>query len=93
MDELCPHGWQAQITLLGRSDEELPDLPYGRRDRVVLDWTAFEADRSRDPVIRRVVAPTINEALEAMIAGRRTDETLERIEQTALAEGDQWPDQ
>ena len=92
MDELCPHGWRAQIILLGASDQLPGEAPGARRDRVSLDWIAFEADRSSGGVVRRVSAPTINEALEAMVADRRTDETLERIEQAALADGDNWPD-
>jgi hypothetical protein len=43
-------------------------------------------------VIRRVWAPTIGEALDAMVADRRTDETLEQIEQGAVADGALWPD-
>ena len=42
--------------------------------------------------MRRVWAPTIGEALEAMVADRRTDETLEQIEQGAVADGALWPD-
>jgi hypothetical protein len=37
-------------------------------------------------------APTINEALDAMVADRRTDETLEQIEHGAAADGAWWPD-
>lgn len=78
MDELCPHGWQGQIVLLA--------------DRVVLDWTELDEGGSRPAVSRRVIAPTINEALEVMVADRRTDETLQQIEQGALADGAIWPD-
>lgn len=42
--------------------------------------------------MRRVWAPTIGEALDAMVADRRTDETLEEIEQGAAADGALWPD-
>jgi len=96
MDELCPHGWRGQITLLGRTDQQPDAAPDGgpdhRRDKVALEWTAFEPDSSQIAVVRRVYAPTINEALDAMVADRLTDETLERIEQTALADGNEWPD-
>lgn len=42
--------------------------------------------------VRRVWAPTIGEALDAMVADRRTDETLQQIEQAAHADGALWPD-
>lgn len=88
MSELCPHGWRAQITILA-DDEEHED---GRRGGVALDWTELEGASGRPAVMRRVWASTIGEALEAMVADRRTDETLEQIEQGAVADGFLWPD-
>jgi hypothetical protein len=49
-----------------------------------VEWTAYEADRYRPAVRRRVYAPSINEALDAMVADRGTDETLERIEDRSI---------
>ncbi len=92
MDELCPHGWGAQITLFRASEEQSGDTPDRQRDWVALDWTAFEDESSRTSVVRRVWAPTISEALDAMVADRRTDETLRDVEQDALADGAVWPD-
>jgi hypothetical protein len=92
MDELCPHGWRAQITLPGASEQPPDDRGDRRCDTVVLDWTAFEDETCRVSVVRRVSAPTISEALEAMVADRRTDETLQHIEQSALGDGVRWPD-
>jgi hypothetical protein len=92
MDELCPHGWQAKITLLGGCDEPPADTPDGRRDWVALDWTEFKGANSDVAVVRRVTAPTISEALDAMVVDRRTDEALQRIEQAAMADGAEWPD-
>jgi hypothetical protein len=92
MDELCPYGWRAQITLDGTAEEQSDDTPERHRDRVALEWTAFEDERSRVVVVRRVCAPTLSEALDAMVADRRTDETLQRVEQAALADGAEWPD-
>jgi hypothetical protein len=92
MSELCPHGWRAQITLFESSDVMPPDAPACDRARVALDWAEFEDESGRIAVVRRVWAPTIAEALEAMVADRRTDETLEQIEQGALADGAPWPD-
>jgi hypothetical protein len=79
MSELCPHGWRAQITLVEGS-------------RVALDWAELEDESGKPAVLRRVWAPTVAEALDAMVADRRTDETLERIEQGAMADGTLWPD-
>ena len=69
-----------------------PDREPRPPARVALDWTELERGSGRPLVVRRVWAPTIAEALEAMVADRRTDETLERIEQGAAAEGNLWPD-
>jgi hypothetical protein len=92
MSELCPHGWRAQITLLGSDEEQPRTVRGGERARVALDWTELQVTGGRPAVIRRVWAPTIGEALDAMVADRRTDETLERIEQGAVADGALWPD-
>jgi hypothetical protein len=92
MDELCPHGWRAQITLYRASEEQSVDSPPGQRDCVAIDWAALEGEGYREPVVRRVWAPTISEALDAMVADRRTDETLQHVEQDALADGAMWPD-
>jgi hypothetical protein len=79
MSELCPHGWRAQITMSEGS-------------RVALDWAELEDESGHPAVLRRVWAPSIVEALEAMVADRRTDETLEQIEHGAIADGTLWPD-
>ncbi len=82
MSELCPNGWRAQLTLEHGTGE-----PVG----VALEWTELEDETGRAAVMRRIWAPTINEALEAMVADRRTDETLEQIERAAFADGS-WPE-
>jgi hypothetical protein len=92
MSELCPHGWQAQITLLGSDDLQPPVTPRGEPAQVALDWAELQMHRGRPAVMRRVWASTISEALDAMVADRRTDETLEQIEQGAVADGALWPD-
>jgi hypothetical protein len=92
MSELCPHGWRAQLTLFGAGDAMPPDAPEGERARVALDWAEFKDESGRIAVVRRVWAPTIAEALESMVADRRTDETLEQIELGATADGTPWPD-
>lgn len=94
MSELCPYGWRAQITMFETGDEaeSPPQLVNGQPVRVALDWTEFRDQTGRPTVIRRVWAATIAEALDAMVADRRTDETLEQIEQGAVADGALWPD-
>jgi hypothetical protein len=87
MSELCPHGWRAHVTLFDSADELPPDAPGNERARVALDWAELDADSSEPAIVRRVWAPTVLAAMEAMIADRRTDETLERIERAAV-----WPD-
>jgi hypothetical protein len=96
MSELCPFGWHAQITILEGPGQttELPDgmpaLPPP--SKVALDWTELTALEGRPAVMRRVWADSVGEALEKMVADRRTDETLEQIEQGAVADGALWPD-
>jgi hypothetical protein len=92
MSELCPHGWRARITVSAGSGDGQLAAPDGRPGQVALDWTELQDESGRPAVMRRVWAPTIGEALEAMVADRRTDETLEQIEQGAVADGARWPD-
>jgi hypothetical protein len=94
MSELCPHGWRAQITLFadGNTDDHRPLTRDGRRAQVALDWMELSDASGRPAIMRRVWATTMVEALEAMVADRRTDETLERIERGAVADGALWPD-
>ncbi len=87
MSELCPHGWRAHVTLFGPEDELPPDAPPGVHSRVALDWAELADGGGREAIVRRVWAPTVAEAMEAMISDRRTDETLEQIERAAV-----WPD-
>lgn len=93
MSELCPYGWHAQITLLeGAIDPDGIDSRPPAQPRVALDWAELSAETGRPVVMRRVWAGSIGAALEAMVADRRTDETLEQIEQGADADGARWPD-
>jgi hypothetical protein len=83
MGELCPHGWQAQITLYGWGAPVPADAPPSRAPLVELEWKQFEEESGRVAVARRVWAATIEQALQAMIEDRWTDVTLERIEDAA----------
>jgi hypothetical protein len=87
MSELCPYGWRAQITLHeGQEHDESVRAP------VALDWFELSHDGGQPAVMRRVWAQSVGEALEAMVADRRTDEALEAIELRATADGAAWPD-
>ena len=90
MGELCPHGWQAEITMYGWGAPVPADAPPSRVPLIELEWKQFEEDSGRIAVARRVWAPTIGEALQTMVEDRRTDVTLEQIEQAADEDGDVW---
>jgi hypothetical protein len=90
MGELCPHGRQAQITLYGWGAPVPADAPPSRVPLVELEWTQFDEEPGQIAVARRVWAPTISDALQSMVEDRRTDLTLEQIEQAAAEE--EWGD-
>ena len=90
MGELCPHGWQAQITVYGWGAPVPEDAPPSRVPLVELEWKQFDEEPGRVAVARRAWAPTIGTALETMVEDRRTDITLEQIEQEAAGEEDNW---
>jgi hypothetical protein len=92
MGELCPHGWQAQITLYGWGAPVPADAPPSRVPLVELEWTQFDEEPGQIAVARRVWAPTISDALQSMVEDRRTDLTLEQIEQAAADEDAEWGD-
>lgn len=93
MGELCPHGWQAQITLYGWGAPIPEDAPPARAPLVQLEWKQFAEEPGRVAVARRAWAPTIERALQVMIDDRRTDLALEQIEQAAERDDDLlWPD-
>lgn len=92
MSELCPHGWHAQITLLEGRMPGQPAEPESGGGPVAIDWVALGPGGAEAAVTRRVWAQSIDAALEAMVADRRTDVTLEQIELRATADGAHWPD-
>jgi len=90
MGELCPHGWQAQITVYGSAAPVPEDAPGARTPLVELEWKQFDRQPGRVAVARRAWAPSAEEALETMVEDRRTDIALEQIEQEAAGEEDNW---
>jgi hypothetical protein len=88
MGELCPTGWQAQITVYGWGAPVPADAPPSRAPLIELEWKQFEEESGQIAVARRVWAPTIGDALQTMVEDRRTDLTLEQIEQAAAEDGD-----
>jgi hypothetical protein len=90
MGELCPHGWQAQITLYGWGAPVPADAPPARVPLVELEWKQFDDEFGRVAVTRRVWAPTVGAALQTMVEDRRTDLAFEQIEQAAAEDEDVW---
>jgi len=86
MGELCPAGWQATITLYGGGAPMPADAPPSRTPPVALEWKQF--DRRHGALARRLWAPSIGAALQAMTDDRLTDIALEQIEQRSLGRGD-----
>ena len=87
MGELCPHGWQAQITLYGWGAPVPNDAPPSRVPLVELEWKQYdEQEPGQVAVARRAWAESIPAALQAMVEDRRTDLTLEQIERAAGGE-------
>jgi hypothetical protein len=90
MGELCPHGWQAQLTLYGWGAPAPADAPPSRAPLVELEWKRFDEEPGRVATARRVWAPTISDALQAMVDDLRTEVTIEQLEQ-AISDGeDAW---
>jgi hypothetical protein len=92
MGELCPHGWQAQLTLYGWGAPVPDDAPPARTPLVELEWKQFDEESGHVVVARRVWAPTIEQALQSMVEDRQTDFTLEQIEQAASDQNLRWDD-
>jgi hypothetical protein len=86
-------GWQAQMTLYGWGAPVPDDAPPSRVPLVELEWKQFDEEPGKVAVERRVWAPTIDAALRNMVDDRRTDVTLEQIEQAAAQDDDvSWND-
>jgi hypothetical protein len=93
MGELCPHGWKAQVTIYGWGAPVPPDAPASRVPLVELEWSQYDEQTGQVAVARRVWAPSIAEALQVMVDDRRTDLSLEQIEQEAAEREDlDWED-
>lgn len=90
MEELCPDGWQAQITVYGGAAPTPEDAPPTREELVELEWKQFEGEQRRVAVVRRAWARTISGALQMMVDARRTDAALERGEGAGAESRDVW---
>lgn len=90
MGELCPHGWQAHITLYGEGAPMPADAPLARRLAVELEWRRFDGEARQIAAARRVSARSIAGALQMMVDDCRTDVELERIGQVAGKQPDEW---
>jgi hypothetical protein len=93
MGELCPHGWQAQVTVYGGQAPLPSDAPASRIPLVGLEWKQFDAGSEQVAVARRAWAPSIGEALQTMVDARQTDIALEQIERAAAEDAStRWSD-
>ncbi len=69
------------------------DAPASRVPLVELEWSQYDEQTGQVAVARRVWAPSIAEALQVMVEDRRTDLSLEQIEQEAReGDGFEWED-
>jgi hypothetical protein len=80
MGELCPTGWQAHITVYGGGAPLPPDAPPSRVPPIALEWKQFDGASGAVVVARRLWAPSVGAALQAMAEDRLTDIALEQIE-------------
>ena len=93
MGELCPSGWKAQVTIYGWRAPVPADAPPSRTPLVELEWSQYDEQTGQVAVARRAWAPSVAEALQAMVEDRRTDLSLEQIEQEAAErDGIEWED-
>jgi hypothetical protein len=83
MGELCPHGWQAQITVYGEGAPVPLDAPPARAPLVELEWQQFGGEHQRIAASRRAWARTIGGALQMMVDDRGTDLDLAQAERGA----------
>jgi hypothetical protein len=90
MDELCPQGWRADITIYGWGAPIPKDAPPSRTPQICVEWGELregmgdpwddELHSTQMTVVRRVWAPTVKAALWAMVRDRGMDAALEEIE-------------
>jgi hypothetical protein len=84
MGEMCPRGWQAQITVYGQGAPTPEDAPPRRAPLVEVEWMQFDGEPRRPTIPRRAWARTISGALQMVVEDRRTDLTLDEIEPGAF---------
>ena len=86
MQKLCPDGWMARIVLYGDGAPLPDDVPESGRT-VCVEWAEYgrdDAGHTEVAVARRMWSRTINGALRGMVADRRLDLELEKIEERVL---------
>jgi hypothetical protein len=88
MGELCAHGWRAHIRLYGWGVPVPEDAPPSRTPLVELEWQQLEQDSGHVVVARRVWAPSIAQALQAMVDDCRTTLKLEQIDRSLSEQED-----
>jgi hypothetical protein len=90
MEELCPGGWKAQITVYGLHAPRPEDAPRIPGPLVALEWSEYDENdpAGRVAVVRRVWERSIAAAQARMVAERRLDLTLEEAEQRFFEDDD-----
>jgi hypothetical protein len=90
MGELCPRGWQAQITLYGDGAPVPLDAPAARAPLVELEWQHFDGEPRQVIAARHAWARTIGGALQMMVDDRCTDLDLEQLRHAGDEERGIW---
>jgi hypothetical protein len=87
MEDLCPDGWKAQITVFGRHAPRPEDAPSVDGTLVALEWSEYAQTGDGEAsvtVVRRIWERSIGAAQARMIAERRLDLVLEDAERRVL---------
>jgi LPXTG-motif cell wall-anchored protein len=82
MGELCPHGWQAQITLYGWQGPVPADAPWARAPLVELEWRHYD-DQGEVAGAGRCWAPSVAAGLQTMLDSRWQELASEAADRSA----------
>jgi len=85
MGELCPHGWQVQITLFGWHGPAPADAPSARAPLVELDWRHYD-ETGAAAGGGRCWAPSVAAGLKIMVDSRWEELEREALERSVTAE-------
>lgn len=83
MGELCPDGWQANITVYGWGAPMPADAPPSRAPLVELEWKHFDAGGEVAALPQRAWASSIRAGLATMVEHQRNHLLFEQVEQAS----------